>query len=172
MFKSYLNFCNETQTCTKEKLKHVVLGQAIGNDFLYCVIAYLLYMVLIFLYTKLFVLYLIVLCIVIVYIYATRFCTVGVTKDSLVIVKFTRFRGDIKRIYEVPFDEIKYFDYKKRIFNHLDVSFFSKNGDFVKCRIRYARIHMGLGGSKYSEDVKGLDKIFAKKQKEIDKGDF
>ena len=172
MFKSYLNFSKETQTCTKEKLKHVVLGQIAGHEFLYCVIAYLVYMVLIFLYTKLFMVYLIAFCFVIVFLYATRFCTVGVTKDSLVIVKFTRFRGDIKRIYEIPLDELKYFDYKKRIFNHLNVSFFSKNGDFVKCRIKYARIHMGFGGNKYSEDVKGLDKVFAKKQKEIDKGDF
>ena len=78
-----------------------------------------------------------------------------------------------KKIYEVPIDEIKYFDYKKILYiNSLRLSFFSKDGSFIRYRFRFASFYFGKDMNLYSKNYKGLAEELKKIQKVLDKGDF
>ena len=121
MFKGYYSYINDTQDSTKEKLDYMIIGQCVGKEFWYCVLAYFVYVALVIIYPGLVTVYLVLLVMFISFMYSTRLCSVGVTKHNLVIVKFSRIKGEIKKIYDVPINEIKYFDYKKRLFNPFDL---------------------------------------------------
>jgi len=109
----------------------------------------------------------------IIFIFRSRYASLGVTKDKIIIVKYSRIRKDIKQIYEVPIDEIKYFDYKKFLYiNTFRASFFNKEGTFVRYRFRFASYFLGKGSKEYKDNYKGLVKELISIQKVLDKGDF
>ena len=43
MFKGYKYFLTETQNSTKDKVKYTVIGQYVGNELVYCFIAFIVY---------------------------------------------------------------------------------------------------------------------------------
>lgn len=173
MFKGYKYFLKETQDSTKDKVNHAVMGQYVSNELLLCFIAFVVYYLLIIINIKLFPVAIVLLVLFIVFIFRTRYASLGVTKNKIIIVKFSRIRKEIKKIYEVPIDEIKYFDYKKILYiNSLRLSFFSKDGSFIRYRFRFASFYFGKDMNLYSKNYKGLAEELKKIQKVLDKGDF
>ncbi len=173
MFKGYKYFLKETQDSTKDKVNHAVMGQYVGNELLLCFIAFVVYYLLIIINIKLFPVAIVLLVLFIVFIFRTRYASLGVTKNKIIIVKFSRIRKEIKKIYEVPIDEIKYFDYKNILYiNSLRLSFFDKDGSFIRYKFRFASFFFGKDMNLYSENYKGLAEELKKIQKVLDKGDF
>ncbi len=173
MGKGFRYFYNETQKCAKEKLKCAVIGQVIGKELLYCIIAYGIYCFLTIKYIKLYVLFLILFLLYVYVMYATRYATFGLYKNRLIIVKFSRIKKDIIKIYEAPIDDIKYFDFKKGLLGYkLRISFFSKDGEFVKFRYKFLKKLYASGAKEYKDNVESIKKELTKIQKTLDKGDF
>ncbi len=173
MFKGYKYFLAETQNSTKDKVKYTVIGQYVGNELLYCFIAFIVYYLLVVISVKLFPIAVVLLVLFILFIFRSRHASLGITKDKLIIVKFSRIRKEIKQIYEVPIDEIKYFDYKKISFvNTFKASFFSKEGTFVRYRFRFASYYLSKDSKLYKDNYMGLVKELKGIQKVLDKGDF
>ena len=173
MFKGYKYFLTETQNSTKDKVDYTVIGQYVANEIIYCFIAFIFYYLLITISIRLFPLAILLLILFIIFIFRTRYASLGITNKKLIIVKFSRIRKEIKKIYEVPIDEIKYFDYKKFLhINTFRISFFSREGNFVKYRFRFASYYLGKDMALYKKNYEGLVKELVKIQKVLDKGDF
>lgn len=173
MFKGYKYFLTETQNSTKDKVDYTVIGQYVSNEIIYCFIAFIIYYLLITISIKLFPIAIIAMVLFIIFIFRTRYASLGISKNKLVIVKYSRIRKDIKQIYVVPIDEIKYMDYKKILYiNTFKISFFSKDGNFIRYRFRFASYYLGKDMELYKKNYKGLVGELVKIQKVLDKGDF
>ena len=173
MGKGYRYFYDETQKCAKEKLKGAVIGQIIGKELLYCIIAYCIYGYLVVNYLKYMFFFLFLLVLFIIAAYTTRYATLGLYKNKMIVVKFSRFRKDILKIYEVSISDIKYFDFKNGLLGYkLRASFFSKDGEFVKLKYKFMKKLFSTGAAEYKKNVDLVSRELFKIQKTLDKGDF
>lgn len=101
----------------------------------------------------------------------TRKVGIGITKNRMVYVKVSHFGYREKKIFEIPYDKIRYIDVRK-IFSVVLVkmTFISDLGRLEKIKFNFHTFMIG------SEDFRNNSKAIYTKlvevQKVVDKGDF
>lgn len=103
--------------------------------------------------------------------FRTRKVGIGVTKNRVVYVKVSHLGYKEKKIFEIPYEKIKYIDVRKKLYLvFVKITFISDIGKLEKVKFNFSTFMAG------SEDFKknsiGVYTKLVNVQKVIDKGDF
>ena len=101
----------------------------------------------------------------------TRNVGLGITKNRFIYVVLRHFGYKEKKVFEIPYDKIKYIDVKKVFFNiFVKVSFISEVGKLEKIKFNF-RTSL-VGSENFRNDSKAIYNKLVEVQKIVDKGDF
>ena len=94
--------------------------------------------------------------------------------DKMIFVNCLNFLGNkSKKVYDVPFDNIKYISvYKLLYINYVKLSFIDNGKRLVQLRFCFSDLIIGSWHSKQKENSKMMYNSLREIQKVIDKGDF
>ena len=103
----------------------------------------------------------------------TRKIGLGVTKNRLVYVKVSHLGYKEKKVFEIPYEKIKYIDVKK-FFSLLFVkmSFISDVGKLEKARFYFSTFYIGFASYDCKQNSLAIYNRLMEIQKKVDKGDF
>ena len=175
MLFSFESLKNKIKNQSKDVINYVIYARSYGSNclliFFYMLINYYLLFfpfISITIYYIVFFLVLIIFCVI----FDSKKVGVGLSKNSLVYVKFgLTYR--IKKVYEVPLDEIKYLDVKKLFgITLVNMSYIDSDGKFTKIRFFYNTIVIGLSVTEQKKNSLLITKKLKEIQKVLDKGDF
>lgn len=115
--------------------------------------------------------YLIIIFVVFFYNFMHRNIGIGVTKESLGIVRVSFFRKKEFKRYNIPFDKIRYLDVHKFL-NAVSckVHFIDVDGKFVKLKFSFNT--KLIGSENFKKNSKAIYDLLLEKEKIIDRGDF
>lgn len=175
MIFSFESLKNKVKKESKDSIREVILAKRYGNNclliFLYLLINYYLLFIPVssmYVYYIEFIAFLIIFCLI----FNSKRVGIGLGKNSLVCVKFG-LSYNVKKVYDVSLDSIKYLDIKKFLsLTLVNLSYIDKDGKFVKLRFFYNNIVIGLSTTEQKKNGLVITKKLKEIQKVLDKGDF
>lgn len=175
MIFSFESLKNKVKKESKELITEVVLAKKYGNNCL-IVFFYLLinYYLLFFPVLHMYIYYILFTIVLIIFylIFKSHNVGIGLSKKSLVYVKFG-ISYKTKKVYNVPLDSIKYLDVKKILsITLVNMSYIDRDGNFIKLRFFYNSIVIGLSTTEQKKNGLLIAKKLKEIQKVLDKGDF
>lgn len=173
--RKYQEISKLVKKFSEEKVEHVIFGEWLKYTWLAFFIFLCTYDLSLTILWKFGIQIWIIVFLVIFVIYATFLNTrkvgIGISKNRLVYVKVSHLGYKEKKVFEIPYDKIKYIDVKK-IFTLIIVkmTFISDVGRLEK--IKFGFHTFMIGSENFRKDSKAIYDKLVEVQKIVDKGDF
>ncbi len=173
--RAYQEITKLVKKFSEEKVKHVTFGEWMEYTWLILLVFLFVYDISFQLIGRLFFKVWLVLIIVIflafLFYIITRKVGIGITENRLIYVRVSHIGYKEKKVFEIPFEKIRFIDVRKVINSvTVKITFISDVGKLEKLRFKFSTFTM------FSEDFKKNSKAIYEKlvevQKVIDKGDF
>lgn len=173
--RKYQKIIKVLKELSEEKVNHILYGMWTKNTLLYIAIFLLLYelsTVVLFAFGRLvwFILVMIMF-VILMFFLLSRKVGIGITENRFIYVIFKRIGYKEKRIYEIPYDKIRYIDVKKRLGSVIvKMSFISDVGKLERIKFNFKTIM--IGSENFNKSSKEIYEKLLNVQKIVDKGDF
>lgn len=96
---------------------------------------------------------------------------VGITENTLIFIRFSRFRVKPYDINQIQFEKIKYIDVRKQFGNtYVKMQFIDETGKLKKVKFAFSKVL--LGSESFRVNSLAITERLIELQKMIDKGDF
>lgn len=174
---SYEYFLKKMNKCSDDKIEYGVFGGWYGNT-LYAIIIFLIIRYVVFhllrnISFKIGMSILILLWIGLILYLVNRRCGMGIGKKRLVYIIFKPFTRSEKRIYDIPYEKIKYLDVKKILgINFVKMSFISDIGKIKRIYCFFSSFNIRKDSIEFNKSSKEIVNKLLEMQKVLDKGDF
>lgn len=174
MIFSFESFCNKVKNCTNNILSSIVFGNWYGNTLILIVVFFILNYFMSIMIPN-FIVYIICYCLLLIlflFLVINRKIGFGMGKNGFVYVIFSCFYKP-KKVYEIPFDNIKYLVVRKNFSVTLvNMSFIDKDGRLKKIKFRFNTMVFGLSTHEHKKNSLNIYNKLIELQKQIDRGDF
>ena len=175
MFISYDIMVSNLKKYSAEKLNNMVMASNVKSTLRYILSIIILYFVLAVI-TRNYVITMIIYIayvIVISVILGNRKVGIGINDNMLFLEYYKMFSFQPKKIFDVPYNKIKYITvHKVGKVCYLKVSFISSEKRFEQLKIMISSNLIGSGRKKQKENFKEVYSKLKEVEKIIDKGDF
>lgn len=173
--KKYQRINRILKELSEERLIHTLYGMWTQNTLLYILIFLLLYDMSTGIYLAYgFVIWFIIafmMYLILMFLLLFRKVGIGITENRFVYVVFKRIGYKEKRIYEIPYEKIKYIVVKKFLGSvSVRMSFISDVGKLEKIKFNFKSIM--IGSENFNVSSKAIYQKLLEVQKIVDKGDF
>lgn len=175
MNKDFGYYLNMLQNESEQKIKYGAIGMNSGGVIKCFLIPYFLFLFVFLVFPRFYIIELIVFSLVVIFLFYSRYCLVGITKDNFIFLKIDFFRKKVKKRYEVALDEIKYIDIKKTLIlrrNKCYLSFLENNKKIVRLSFIFFSKIWGKGFREHRKNANEIYELIYKNQKVLEKGDF
>ena len=163
--------------CSEDKIDYGVFGGWYGNTLLaiiiFLLVRYIVFHLLRNIPFKIGFSILILLWICLILYLANRRCGMGIGKKRFVYVVFKPFTRKEKRVYDIPYEKIKYLDIRKFLgVSFIKMSFISDIGKIQRIYCFFSSFNIRKDSVEFRKSSKMIvDKLYDL-QKVMDKGDF
>lgn len=96
---------------------------------------------------------------------------IGLTNNTIMYIRFSRFRLKPKDINQIQLDKIKYIDVRRQFGNtYVRIHFISETGKLKKIKFAFSKVL--LGSETFRKNSLAITERLVEIQKIVDKGDF
>ncbi len=174
---SYEYFLKKINKCSDDKIEHGVFGGWYGNTLyvvlIFLVVRYIVFHLLRNVSFKIGMSVLLILWVILILYLVNRRCGMGIGRNRFVYIIFKPFTSNEKRVYDIPYEKIKYLDVKKFLgINFVKMSFISDIGKIKRIYFFFSGFNIRKDSIEIKKSSKEIISKLSEIQKVLDKGDF
>ena len=173
--RKYQEITKLVKKFSEEKVENVIFGEWTKYTWVVILIFLLVYDLSITLFGRLGLQKWLFIVLIIFFIFSiylnTRKIGLGITKNRLIYVKVSHFGYKEKKVFEIPYDKIRFIDVRK-FFSlvYVKISFISDVGRLEKLKFNFHTFM--IGSEEFRKNSKAIYTRLVEVQKVVDKGDF